>query len=183
VTQHDPRWLLDEAWRQVGRASTAEDTARALSTFRRAIATAQKHAGATPVLLERVRQLEQAADELYAGQQDEHVRKAIRALASLRMAMESRLAAGAGNRTIAFAGAELDAERVERFYRLPVGILEGGRSLSVKLSIDGTPRVRVYGPRGGFVWGNEGASTSRTRRAPAWRKIAPSGHHRAKGAG
>jgi hypothetical protein len=165
VTQHDPRWLLDEAWRQVGRASTAEDTARALSTFRRAIATAQKHGGATPALLERVRQLEQAADELYAGQQDEHVRRALRALASLRMAMESRLAAGAGNRTIAFAGTDLDAEEVERFYRLPGGILAGGRSLSVQLSLDGTPDVRVYGPRGGFVWGNERAFTSRTRPA------------------
>jgi hypothetical protein len=166
VTQHDPRWLLDEAWRQVGRASTAEDTARALSTFRRAIATAQKHAGATPELLKRVRQLEQAADQLYAGQQDEHVRRAIRALGSLRMAIEARLSAGAGQRTINFLGAEMDAEEVERFYGLPLGILDAGRSLSVRLSIDGTPDVRVYGPRGGFVWGNERASTSRTRPAP-----------------
>jgi hypothetical protein len=163
VTQHDPTWLLTESWRQVGRATTAEDRARALSTFRRSISTATKLAGATPELLERVRQLEQAADELYAGQQDEHVRRAIRALGSLRMAIEARMLAGAGQRTIVFAGAELDAEEVERFYRIPPGTLVAGRSLSVRLSLTGTPDVRVYGPRGGFVWGNEGASTSRTR--------------------
>jgi hypothetical protein len=154
LTQHDPRWLLDEAWKQVGRASTLEDRARALSTFRRSISTAMKHAGATPELLERVRQLEQAAGELYAGQADEHVRAAVRALGSLRMAIEARMLAGAGKRTINVLGAEMDAEEVERFYRIPPGTLVAGRSLEVQLAIDGQPHVRVLGPRGGAVWDN-----------------------------
>jgi hypothetical protein len=103
-----PMWVVDEAWRQVQRAQTPEDRARSLSTFRRSIATAQKHLGATEPLLRHVRDLENEAEKLYHEVADEHVRLAVRGLASYRMALETRIAATGGTRPgilqIAMAG-------------------------------------------------------------------------------
>ncbi len=150
--RNDPEWLLAEAWAQVRRATTAEDRARALATFRRAIATAVKHGGATPELLERVEQLEAEARKVYDAQADQHVRKAIRALGSLRMAVEARLDVHAGGRRamLGIAGAggeptgswEVDLDEVMAFYGVPKEHRDG--RLVVELSFSGTPDVRVY---------------------------------------
>jgi hypothetical protein len=151
--RNDPEWVLAQAWAQVGRATTHEDRARALSTFRRAIATAIKHEGqATPSLLERVEQLEAEARRLYDEQADLHVRKAIRALGSLRMAVEARLDVHAGGRRamLGIAGAggepagswEVDLDEVMAFYGVPKEHRDG--RLVVELSFSGTPDVRVY---------------------------------------
>jgi hypothetical protein len=90
-----PHWIVEEAWRQLERAGTAEDRARALSTFRRSISTELKHLGeVTPELAERLAQLEGSASALYGDVADRHVRQALRGLASLRMAVEARLESG-----------------------------------------------------------------------------------------
>jgi hypothetical protein len=161
--EHGPEWLLEQAWRQVGRASTAEDRARALSTFRRAIATASKQGPAvTPELVQRLRQLEDEARRLYDEQSDQHVRKALRALGSLRMAIE----AGLESRTpddpvevmVSVYGEEpatwfAAGREVYGFYGAPADVRAAGRTVFVQLNLVGTqPEVRVLDENGGVLW-------------------------------
>ena len=160
MADHDPQWLLEQAWLQVGRATTSEDRARALSTFRRAIHTATKHAGdETPELLERIRQLEEVAGALYAEVADQHVRKAIRALGSLRMAVEARLDAKAGGERMricvtgcdghVLASWEADVVETLGFYGVPPE--HYGDRIEVQLMFTGEPDVRAYRGRK-IVW-------------------------------
>jgi hypothetical protein len=162
-----PSWLLEEAWRQVGRASTSEDRARALSSFRRAIATAGKQAGAaSPELLPRLRQLEDEARKLYNDSADLHVRKALRGLGSLRMAIEARLAANApddadeiavsmsvwegGPPSMSWMGS---ARKLCDAYGVPEDVRARAARIQVTLNLVGTvPEVQVLDDAGEVVW-------------------------------
>jgi hypothetical protein len=160
---YGPEWLLEQAWMQVGRATTAEDRARALSTFRRAISTARKQGpAASPELLRRLRQLEDEARRLYDEAADQHVRKALRALGSLRMAIE----AGLDSRTpddpveimVSVWGEEpatwcAPAREVYGFYGAPSDIRAAARSVLVQLNLTGTqPEVHVLDDDGRVLW-------------------------------
>jgi hypothetical protein len=146
-------WIVEEAWRQVGRAGTAEDRARALSTFRRAIATATKPLGeVTPELAEWLERLQIAAEVLYEGSQDEHVRKALRGLASLRMAVDARLSAGQGREPVGVAltgpaGEHLatiampDGSALMGSYGIPAEFHDG--NVIVQIGFDHTGEVKV----------------------------------------
>jgi hypothetical protein len=182
--QQDPNWIVEQAWEQVGRATTSEDRARALSTFRRAIATATKHAGeATPELLGRIHQLEDEASRLYDEASDQHVRKAIRALGSLRMAVEARLGAHAGrtrtslrfmdyNRKV-LASMDVDHDAMCEFYGIPEEFRDG--RVAVQLHFSGDPDVRVYRGRK-LVWRKPAKPRSKPEPRMALPHEAPSGN-------
>jgi hypothetical protein len=95
-----PVWVAEQAWQQVRRAERPEDRARALSTFRHAIRLVQHEAGGdpTPEVVKRLEQLETAARKLYDDVRDEHVRTAVRGLASVRVALSARLHARSNGR-------------------------------------------------------------------------------------
>jgi hypothetical protein len=156
----DPEFLLDAGWALVQRAATAEDRARALSTFRRIISTARKQGRETSALLGRLEQLEGAALRLWEAEQDAHIRRAVRALASFRMAVEERLAARAPSRPVEmvfrthegkqFARHTQDRDFVMAFYGVPREFWDG--DLKVQMGLSSGPDVRVYGPRRKLLW-------------------------------
>jgi hypothetical protein len=190
LTRHDPSWLLEQAWRQVRRATTAEDRARALSTYRRSISTARKH-GASPELLERIGQLEGAAQDLYGEVQDDHVRRALRALGSLRMAIEARLSSDAGAERIRVQpvdydgresgpGWEADQDLVMRHYGIPPEYRDA--KIVVQLHLGGGPDVRAYRGRK-IVWRKPSTphKEPRPRRAMADEEGEPNGRTPGRG--
>jgi hypothetical protein len=177
---HGPEWLLEQAWMQVGRATTAEDRARALSTFRRAISTARKQGpAASPELLRRLRQLEDEARRLYDDSADLHVRKALRGLGSLRMAIEARL----DSRSPDDAGDEIpvfcsiwgedsspmswmaSARKVCDAYGVPDEVRPRARRIMVQLNLVGTrPAIWVLDGEDEILWKRPTSGEVSTRR-------------------
>jgi hypothetical protein len=121
------------------------------------ISTAQKQSGYwTPDLLGRLEALEQEAASLYGSQESLHVRRALRALSNLRMAVEARLAANVGAemrevRVIGYSGeavslGELERDRLYAFYGVPAEFEDA--NVDVQLGFGG---MRVTARRGGLV--------------------------------
>jgi hypothetical protein len=129
------------------------------------IATAHRQAGeATPGLLARLEQLETEARRLYDDQADQHVRRALRALASLRMAVEARLDSKTGGvmvplRFVGSSGDPIAVWHVERdrlmaFYGVPLEHWDDQLRVQMRLGGNG-PDVTVYRD-GQLVWLKEG---------------------------
>lgn len=188
----DPLWLVEQAWRQVGRAQTAEDRARGLSTFRRTLATAAKQLGeVTPEIADRIGTLEAAARDLNEEAEGQHVRKALRALGSLRMAVEARLAARIGGeqsemRVIGFDGNVLttwqtDRDQALNHYGIPHE--HANDRIVVQMTWGGQPDVRVYRGRG-IVWRRPAKPSAKPRRRKVpGAALNPTGRHDRNGNG